>query len=110
MASPYIKPLSLWITKFQQWGSVLQFRPFSTDTPEGRAKERLRRVLLTALVSAFAQAVNMLTMLVSIPLTLNYLGVERYGLWIVISSLITILGFADLGLGNGLLNAIADAN
>jgi O-antigen/teichoic acid export membrane protein len=49
-------------------------------------------------------------MLISIPLTLNYLGAERYGLWVAISSLITLLGFADLGMGNGLLNAIAEAN
>ena len=82
----------------------------NTDTPEGRSKERLRRVALTAFVSAFAQGISMLTLLISIPLTLNYLGAERYGLWITISSLITVLGFADLGMGNGFLNAIAEAN
>jgi O-antigen/teichoic acid export membrane protein len=41
---------------------------------------------------------------------LGYLGVERYGLWIVISSTIAILGFADLGMGNGLINAISEAH
>lgn len=102
--------MSTLISKTRQWASVIRFAPFETDTPEGRSKERLRRVALTAIVSALAQAVNVLTMLVSIPLTLNYLGAERYGLWVAISSLITVFGFADLGLGNGLLNAIAEAN
>ncbi len=47
---------------------------------------------------------------VTVPLTVSYLGVERYGLWMTISSLIALLGFADLGMGNGLLTAVAAAN
>jgi O-antigen/teichoic acid export membrane protein len=31
-------------------------------------------------------------------------------MWMTISSVIALLGFADLGMGNGLLNAIAEAN
>jgi O-antigen/teichoic acid export membrane protein len=102
--------MSLLLSKTRQWVSLIRLLPFNTDTPEGRSRERLRRVALTALVSAFGQGISMLTLLISIPLTLNYLGAERYGLWITISSLITVLGFADLGMGNGLLNAIAEAN
>lgn len=44
--------------------------------------------------------------LVTVPLTLNYLGPERYGMWLTISSIIALLSFTDLGLGNGLLNAL----
>lgn len=44
--------------------------------------------------------------LVTVPLTLNYLGPERYGMWLTISSMIALLSFTDLGLGNGLLNAV----
>jgi O-antigen/teichoic acid export membrane protein len=47
---------------------------------------------------------------VTIPLTINYLGTERYGLWMTISSSIAILSFADLGIGNELLNAVSTAN
>jgi len=46
---------------------------------------------------------------VTVPLTLNYLGSEHYGLWMTISSVSVMLGFADLGIGNGVLNAVADA-
>ena len=52
----------------------------------------------------------MFTALISVPLTLNYLGAERYGLWIAISSTIVMLSFADFGIGNGLLNMINEAN
>ena len=70
----------------------------------------MRRVSLTALASAGTQGIAMLATLITVPLTLNYLGAERYGLWVTISSIIAFLGFADLGIGNGLLNAISDAN
>jgi O-antigen/teichoic acid export membrane protein len=50
------------------------------------------------------------TLLAAVPLTIGYLGQERYGLWATISSFVVVLQFADLGLGNGLLNAIAEAH
>ncbi|WP_197284675.1 lipopolysaccharide biosynthesis protein [Piscinibacter sakaiensis] len=52
----------------------------------------------------------MATLLVSVPLTLNYLGPERYGLWMALSSLAALLAFADLGIGNGVLTLVAKAH
>jgi O-antigen/teichoic acid export membrane protein len=49
-------------------------------------------------------------MVISVPLTLTYLGSERYGMWMAISSIVALLAFADFGLGNGLVNAIAVAS
>jgi O-antigen/teichoic acid export membrane protein len=96
--------------KIQQVLSVLRFKPFDTSTDDGRSKERYRRVVLTAGSSFVNKAVTILTGLISVPLTVHYLGVERYGLWMTISSTIAFLTFADLGLGNGLLNAVSKAN
>ena len=96
--------------KFRQIRSFASFSSFDTSTEEGRSNERHRRIFLTAVASALAKVVSMATMLVSIPLTLHYLGTERFGLWMIISSVIAMLGFADLGIGNGLLNAISEAN
>lgn len=72
--------------------------------------ERDRRVALTALGSALAKGIAIVTMLLSVPLAVGYLGSERYGLWLTISSFIAVLGFADLGLSEGLLNALSEAN
>lgn len=87
-----------------------RFKPHGTATPEGRSQERHRRIFLTAGASFIAKAVALLTTFLTIPLTLDYLGLERYGLWMTLSSLIATVAFADLGLGNGLLNAIAEAH
>jgi len=43
---------------------------------------------------------------VSVPLTIGYLGQERYGAWIAIGAILAWVGLADLGLANGLTNAV----
>lgn len=87
-----------------------RLQPFDVTLPEGRAKERYRRVILASTASISAKIIAVVALLISTPLTLNYLGTEQFGLWMTISSLIAVLGFADLGIGNGLLNVIAEAH
>jgi O-antigen/teichoic acid export membrane protein len=75
-----------------------------------RSRERYRRAALSALTAFGARAIGLLTTLVSVPIVLHHLGAEQFGLWVAITSLMLILSFTDLGLGNGLINAIAEAN
>ncbi len=88
---------------------LVRLRPFDTSTPLGRAHERHRRAALTALAATVARVIAMASQLISVPLTLHYLGVERYGMWMTISSLMSMLAFADFGIGNGVLNAVSRA-
>ena len=88
---------------------VVQLKPWDTSTPEGRSKERYRRATLTTATSLVSKAASMLTLLVSVPLTIGYLGAERYGIWMTITSTVALLGFADFGIGNGLMTTLADA-
>jgi O-antigen/teichoic acid export membrane protein len=90
--------------------TIFLLRPSDTSTEEGRSNERLRRVGLTATASLAAKAISIIAGLITVPLTVGYLGAERYGIWMTISSIIALLAFADLGLGNGLLNAISEAH
>ena len=83
--------------RIQQIISVIRFKPFDTFTDDGRSKERYRRVVLSAGSSFVNKGVTILTGLISVPLTVHYLGTERYGLWMTISSTIAFLTFADLG-------------
>ena len=88
---------------------VLRSRSFDSTTENGRSKERLRRAALTTIGSGASKAISLLTFLVSVPLTYRYLGAERYGIWMVLISIIGAMSFADLGIGNGLMNAISEA-
>jgi O-antigen/teichoic acid export membrane protein len=97
------------ILSSRRYLSLLRFRPFDTTTEEGRTQERYRRAALTGLATIIAKALSLLTIIITVPLTLKYLGPERYGLWMTISSVILMLNFADFGIGNGLMNAVSDA-
>lgn len=74
-----------------------------------RSRFRNTRAALTAASSVGAKGLAGVISLVSIPLTLHYLGPERFGLWMTIASLQSIFAFADFGLGNGVLNTVAEA-
>lgn len=87
--------------------SAIRLRPHDTNTAEGRSQERLRRVALTAGASALSKMMSVATLLVSIPLTLNYLGKELFGVWMTLSSFIALLSFTDLGIGYGLMSRVA---
>jgi O-antigen/teichoic acid export membrane protein len=88
---------------------ILKLQAHDQTTEQGLSDERYRRILLTGGSSLLVKAISVSINLFTVPLTLNYLGVERYGLWMTISSVMVLMGFADMGLGNGLLNAIAKA-
>ena len=87
----------------------MRLKPFDTSTAGGRSRERYRRAGLTTVTSVMAKGVTVVTSLITVRLTIHYLGTERYGLWMTITSIVAFLMFADLGIGNGLLHAIADA-
>jgi O-antigen/teichoic acid export membrane protein len=84
-------------------------RRFPHRKQGGHAQDRFDRIVKTAGASAIARAIGILTSLVSIPLTFRYLGAERFGIWIVLISFISVLSFIDFGIGSGLINAVADA-
>lgn len=80
----------------------------------GAASDDLRRrrhvgIFQGALSGLASRFVGILTSFLAVPLTISYLGVERYGVWVTLASLLAWLQLADLGVGNGLTNAIAGA-
>ena len=95
--------------RLQQVYALIRLRPFDVLTADGRTNERHRRAVLTTLVAIVARALAIAIALITVPLTLNYLGTERYGMWMTMSSLVAMIAFTDLGIGNGLLNAVSSA-
>ncbi len=74
-----------------------------------RGRQRIRRINLTAAASVAFRATLLLSGFIYVPLTVHYLGPERYGLWVAMTSVMTLLAFADCGIGYGLMNHVAYA-
>ncbi|RRA49059.1 lipopolysaccharide biosynthesis protein [Acidipila sp. EB88] len=90
---------------------IAAIAPPAAEQPVGlRARQRVRRVTINGFTSIFAKLIVLATTIISVPLTYHYLGAERYGLWMTVTSLILFLGFADFGVGNGLTAAISAAD
>ena len=106
-------PLHRW--QLKMWHALasvtryLTLKAHKTDTEEGRNRERYRLAAWNTLANAVSSAMGMLSLFVTIPLVLPYLGAERFGVWMSVSSLAAILSFMDLGIGNGLVNLVANA-
>ncbi len=94
----------------RQARSVVRLRPFDVSTPEGRSAERYRRIALNAATGICARAAVAAVSLMSMPLTLGYLGRERYGIWATVTTLTTWAALLDFGVVNGLVNAVSEAN
>lgn len=86
---------------------TLRVEPIKDDD---RGRERVRRAGLTGVVTLVARALTVVLNLATLPLTSRYLGQERYGLWLTLSSFIGWMVIVDFGLGNSLINALARAN
>ena len=71
--------------------------------------KRNTRLLLSITTSVLTKLIGVGSTLITIPLTLNYLGTESFGVWMVISSVVGFMSFSDLGIGMGLQNALSKA-
>ncbi|MDQ6861273.1 MAG: oligosaccharide flippase family protein [Verrucomicrobiota bacterium] len=56
------------------------------------------------------RGVGTLVGLATVPLTIGYLGQERYGIWVTISTFLAFLSFTDFGIANSLSNALGKAH
>lgn len=75
-----------------------------------RGQKRLIKVFLSGTLSIFVRFISVALGLISIPLTANYLGAERFGLWLILNTFIGWINLADLGLTNSLRTSLANAS
>lgn len=60
-------------------------------------------------LGVFYKILSMAIVFTTIPLLLNYLEKEQYGIWVTIFSLVNIVFFVDAGIGNGLKTKLSAA-
>jgi O-antigen/teichoic acid export membrane protein len=94
-------------------GSLVS-RLLSRWLPHAPGSDDLRRKRMVAMMNGVATSLgnrllSVLIGFVSVPLTIGYLGTERYGAWIAIGAILAWVALADFGLGNGLTNAVTSA-
>src|SRR5205823_1872065 len=81
----------------------------SRSAPATERERRSRSIVRGTAAALVARAIGSLTGIITIPLTVRYLGAERYGAWMTISSVLVFLGFGDFGLASSLTNALGKA-
>ena len=68
------------------------------------------RILSGSLASYLNTAVSMVSNLVLVPMYLLYFGKEEYGLWLLVLSIVSYLGFSNLGIAQSVSNFVASTN
>lgn len=79
------------------------------SAPAALAAVRYRRARWAALANVASKGMGMLVTIATVKLTVPYLGADRFGAWMLLASLTTMLSFMDLGVGNALTNRTANA-
>jgi O-antigen/teichoic acid export membrane protein len=80
---------------------------FTKFLTEGHSRTLLAKKNIIA--SFGIKGLSILIQFSLVPLTLNYLGTEKYGIWMTLSSVIAWFSLLDIGLGNGLRNKLSEA-
>jgi O-antigen/teichoic acid export membrane protein len=89
---------------------LLRTTPHDVDSAEGRGRERERRVALSSLAGGAARVLGTVSVLLLVPFVDDAIGSDGLGLWLLLVSAVNLVGFSDLGIGNGVLNAVARAD
>ncbi|MFV0170308.1 oligosaccharide flippase family protein [Empedobacter falsenii] len=71
--------------------------------------ERTQKAKKNIIFSLGIKAISVLTYLLLVPVTLNYLNPTEYGIWLTLSSVLMWINTFDIGLGNGLRNKLSEA-
>ncbi len=79
-------------------------------TGDDRAGRRWRLAGRAALSALVGKGAGLVTIVISVALAPDYLGLERYGMWMTITAAALLLSFADFGMSNSLVNAVSEAD
>lgn len=71
--------------------------------------ERSVKAKRNILYMLFIKGANILIGFLLVPITLNYVDSETYGIWMTLSTMIAWISFFDIGINNGLKNKLAEA-
>ena len=71
--------------------------------------DRTQKANLNTIVSMFFKGGSILLSFILVPLTINYIKPDVYGVWITLSSLVGLFAMVDIGIANGLKNKLSES-
>lgn len=71
--------------------------------------DRSRKSINNIILSFGAKGITIITQLLIVPLTINYVNTTKYGIWLTLSSIIAWIGLFDLGFGIGMRSKVTEA-
>ncbi len=71
--------------------------------------DRTNTIIRNVVFSTLIRGVNILVSLILVPLTINYVSAELYGIWLSLSSIVSWFSFFDIGFGLGMRNKLTTA-
>ena len=74
-----------------------------------KGHERSVKAKKNIVASIFLRGTSIAISIILVPLTINYINVSQYGIWLTISSIVVWFSFFDIGLTQGLRNKFAEA-
>jgi len=75
----------------------------------GIKSQRTKGITKHVLLSFIYKGGSIMATFLLVPLTIDFLDTNNYGVWLTLSSFISWFAFFDIGLGNGLRNKFAEA-
>lgn len=96
------------LVKTREAAKLARLQPFDTSTPEGRSRERYRRIGLNTLTSFVNRGLTLCLNILAVPLILWCLGKERYAFFATVTSLTTWVALFNFGAVNSLVNLISE--
>ena len=82
---------------------------FTRQEDEGLPGHSYAHILQGVSTALAGRGIAIATSFIAVPLTVKYLGAERYGVWITLTSILGWLTIFDLGIGNTAINSVAEA-
>lgn len=71
--------------------------------------KRSANLIRNIIGSFFNKGASIVISLLLIPLTIKYLSVDEYGIWLTLSSIVAWIAYFDVGLGHGFRNRFTEA-
>lgn len=88
---------------------LLQFLPKNLREKYINGDERSKLIVKNVILSMSMKMMNVICALLLVPITINYVNSDRYGVWLTLSTVVGWITFFDLGLGHGFRNRFAEA-